>query len=94
MPSTAAGLSEWPNVWGMTPRRRKALTRRLLNDLRLFAPFFVLVAETIVLALAIVAVERYAAPEPLPIDYLTSSSSTSNVSAAPPRMSGGLPLSP
>ena len=80
-------------------RRPKRPARRIGRELRLLAPWLGLLVETALLALAIVVVERAvpAVGAAAPADYLaptTSSSSTSNVSVAPPGMTGGEPLSP
>ena len=91
----------------ISARRRKGLRRRLARDWRVLAPYAALATQTGLLALAIVLIEGAAetahpdaqtrpVPELSAVDYRPgiSSSSTSKDSAAPPRISGGEPLSP
>lgn len=82
-------------------RRHKRPARRFAHDFRLLGPFVALAAQTLLLSLTIIAVEWIAgmpgAATTATVDgygATTSISSTSNVSAAPPRISGGEPLSP
>lgn len=80
-------------------RRRKRCTRRVSRELRLFAPLLALLGECLALATMIAVVERMpvGAVQALRADVYgptTSISSTSNVSAAPPGIRPGDPLSP
>lgn len=85
-----------------TGRRKKRRARRLARDLRLYGPMLAVGLQTLVLALTILVVERLHERAPVvQVDqrefasaYLTSISSTSKVSAAPPGITGGAPLSP
>jgi hypothetical protein len=91
---TVAEPLTWPSG---TIRRSKRAVRRWARDARVLAPFLVVATETLILALTIVMVERGARPAgDRGPDYweTTSISSTSNVSAAPPGITGGEPLSP
>ncbi len=73
-------------------RRHKKLGRRLARDARVFGPFLAIAAQALALAATIAFLER--APDPASIYWpTTSSSSTSNVSTAPPGI-GPAPLSP
>jgi len=76
--------------------RHKPLGRRLAHDLRTLAPLLLVVAAVVLSAVSIVTVERRVAPPHAgQTRYLTtSSSSTSNVSTAPPGIVPGDPLSP
>lgn len=75
--------------------RRKSSARRLGRDFRLWLPFLGLVSCYSLSATAIVVSERTTAlSRPASPDHLTISiSSTSNESAAPGRMRGGMPRS-
>lgn len=79
-------------------RRHKGRKRRLKRDLRLLAPLFALAGESLLLAAAIVFVERsFVVSDASDSDYgvtTISISSTSNVSTAPPGILPGEPLSP
>lgn len=78
--------------------RHKPLRRRLARDVRTAAPLLIVVVAVVLSAVAIVSVERVApAPRLAWPGYLLptmSSSSTSNVSAAPGGMAPGDPRSP